>query len=136
MKKPSDDLRALPVFANLPKKSLAQADSLMTSVTFGAGDVLCAEGNFGLEVFIIVSGKAKVTQAGEVIAEVGPGHVVGEIALLDNSLRSASATATEPVNALVMTAREFLSVRELPGVDDAIRQIAENHRANSSQSSS
>jgi CRP-like cAMP-binding protein len=135
MKKPSDDLRALPVFANLPKKSLAQADSLMTSVSFGAGDVLCAEGNFGLEVFIIVSGTAKVTQAGTVIAEVGAGDVVGEIALLDNSLRSASVTAAEPVQALVMTAREFLSVRELPGVDDAIRRIADNHKANSASNS-
>jgi CRP-like cAMP-binding protein len=136
MKKPSDDLRSLPVFANLPKKSLSTADSLMTSVSFDAGDVLCAEGKFGLEVFIIVSGTAKVTQGDSTIAEVGSGHVIGEIALLDNSLRSASVTATEPVTALVMTAREFLSVRELPGVDDAIRQIAENHRANRAPSTS
>jgi CRP/FNR family transcriptional regulator, cyclic AMP receptor protein len=121
---PSDDLRKLPMFANLHKKELEQADSLLTPVSFKTGDVLCVEGNFGLQVFIMVTGKAEVTKAGEVIAEVGPGDLVGEMALLDMSLRSASVTATEPVAALVASAHEFASLRRIPGVDAAIRKVA------------
>lgn len=121
---PSDDLRKLPMFANLHKKELEQADSLLTPVSFKTGDVLCVEGNFGLQVFIMLNGKAQVTKAGEVIAEVGPGDLVGEMALLDMSQRSASVTATEPVTALVASAHEFASLRRIPGVDEAIRKVA------------
>jgi protein lysine acetyltransferase len=133
--KPSDDLRQLPVFANLPKKSLAQADSLMTTVRFKAGDLLCAEGNYGLQVFILVSGTAEVTQHGEVIATAKSGDVIGEIALIEKSLRTASVTALEPVTALVMSAGEFLSLRALPGIDEAMRAIAaQRHSADATGS--
>lgn len=135
-RQPSDDLRELPLFEKLPKKSLVMADSLMTSVTFDTGEVMCAAGKFGLEVFILVSGSAKVSRASEVIATVGPGDVIGEIAILDTTRRSASVTATEPVTALVMTAQEFASLRSLPGVDDAVRQIAANRLAADAATSS
>jgi CRP-like cAMP-binding protein len=127
-RQPSEELRELPVFANLPKKSLTMADSLMTTVRFKAGDVLCAEGNYGLQVFIIVNGVAEVTQHGNVIATAKSGDVIGEIALLEKSLRTASVTATEPVTALVMSAGEFISLRALPGIDEAMRKIAADRK--------
>ncbi|HTR71023.1 MAG TPA: cyclic nucleotide-binding domain-containing protein [Mycobacteriales bacterium] len=130
-RQPSDDLRKLPVFANLHKKELEQADSLLTPVTFKAGDMLCVEGNFGLQVFIMITGTAKVTKHGEDIATVGPGDLVGEMALLDMSERSASVTALEPVTALVASAHEFASLRRIPGVDAAIRAIAASRSADS-----
>jgi CRP/FNR family transcriptional regulator, cyclic AMP receptor protein len=125
MRHASPELRELPVFAKLPKRSLAQAESLVTPVTFEDGDVLCEEGTFGRQAFIIVSGTAQVSRGDEVLATVGPGDVVGELALLGNGRRNASVTAIEPVRALVMSIQEFASVLALPGVDDEIRRIAD-----------
>jgi CRP-like cAMP-binding protein len=125
----SQELRALPVFATLPKKSLALAGSLLTPVTFNDGDVLCEEGHYGRQAFIITSGTALVSRGDEVLAEVGPGDIVGELALLGNGRRTASVTAIEPVTALVMSPQEFNSLRALPGVDTEIQRIATDRLA-------
>jgi CRP/FNR family transcriptional regulator, cyclic AMP receptor protein len=122
-------LRQLPMFASLSRRALAQADSLLTPVTFDDGDVLCLEGHLGRQAFIIVSGTAQVSRGDELIATVGPGDIVGELALLGDGHRRASVTAIEPVKALVMSAQEFASLRALPGIDDEIRRIAAEHGA-------
>jgi len=118
------ELRQLPVFAALSKRALAIADSLLTSVTFDEGDVLCHEGHLGRQAFIIVSGTAQVSRGQEILATVGPGDIVGELALLGDGHRTASVTAIQPLQAMVMSAQEFLSVLALPGVDEEIRRIA------------
>jgi CRP-like cAMP-binding protein len=121
-------LRQLPIFASLPKRTLAIASSLLTPVTFADGDVLCEEGHRGREAFILVSGSAVVSRGDEVLATVGPGDVVGELALLGNGRRTASVTAIEPVQAYVMSSQEFNSVLALPGVADAIHRVADERR--------
>jgi CRP-like cAMP-binding protein len=120
----STQLRQLPVFAALSKRSLNLADSLLTPVSFADGDVLCHEGYVGREAFIIVSGTAQVSRGEEILATVGPGDIVGELALLGDGHRTASVTAIEPLQALVMSPQEFTSLLALPGVDEEIRRIA------------
>jgi CRP-like cAMP-binding protein len=126
-------LRQLPMFASLSRRALAQADALLTPVTFDDGDVLCLEGHRGQEAFIIVSGAAQVSRGDELVATVGPGDIVGELALLGDGRRGASVTAIEPVKALVMSPQEFASVRALPGVDAEIQRVAAEHGANLSR---
>lgn len=126
-------LRQLPIFASLPKRALATASSLLTPVTFADGDVLCEEGHLGREAFIIVSGSAAVSRGDEILAAVGPGDLVGELALLGNGRRTASVTAIEPVQAYVMSSQEFNSVLALPGVNEAIRRVADERRTTSAE---
>jgi CRP-like cAMP-binding protein len=125
---PSAELRDLPVFASLTKRALSVADSLLTPVSFDDGDVLCHEDHFGRQAFIIVSGSAVVSRGDQVLATVGPGDLVGELALLGDGRRTASVTAIEPVEAYVMSAQEFNSVLSLPGVSEQISRIAEVRR--------
>jgi len=129
----SAELRQLPVFASLSRRALLIADSLLTPVSFETGDVLCAEGHLGRQAFIIVSGTADVSRDGQVLATVGAGDLVGELALLGDGRRTASVTAIEPVRAYVMSAQEFNSVLALPGVDDEIRRIADGRRVTREQ---
>jgi CRP-like cAMP-binding protein len=117
-------LNELPVFATLPKKALRLAGSLLTPVTFDDGDLLCEEGHYGRQAFIITSGTAVVSRDEEVLATVSAGDIVGELALLGNGLRTASVTAVEPLTALVMSAQEFNSVLALPGVKAEIERVA------------
>jgi len=124
----SSDLRDLPVFARLSRRGRAVAESLTTPVSFPAGRVLCREGELGREAFVLVSGTAVVTRAGAVVAEVGPGDVVGEGALLGDGWRNATVTAATPVTALVMSTREFSSLLTLPGVNETVRGLQQSRR--------
>ncbi|EYF04815.1 Crp/Fnr family transcriptional regulator [Chondromyces apiculatus] len=76
---------------------------------YQAGDVLFNEGESGAEMFVIQSGAVRITKAvsGEqkVLAVLGPGEFVGEMAILNSKPRAATATIVEPTRCLVIEAR-------------------------------
>lgn len=76
---------------------------------YQAGDVLFNEGESGAEMFVIQSGAVRITKAvsGEqkVLATLGPGEFVGEMAILNSKPRAATATIVEPTRCLVIEAR-------------------------------
>jgi CRP-like cAMP-binding protein len=88
---------------------------LSTRLTLPAGSVLCREGRVGREAFLVLRGSASVTRGEQELAMVGQGDVVGEIALLDACKRTATVTATSPLEVLVFNVPEFNRVlREAP----------------------
>jgi CRP/FNR family transcriptional regulator, cyclic AMP receptor protein len=119
-----DDLRQLPVFASLPKRALAAAHSMLTAASFSDGTELCSEYAVARQAFILTSGEAVVTRDGEELARIGPGDVVGELALLDGIPRTATVTAVGPIQTLVMSPAEFAGILSLPGVGDEVRRAA------------
>jgi CRP-like cAMP-binding protein len=120
----SAQLHQLPVFAPLSRRALQHLDSLMTPVSFGFGDTLCREDRVGREAFVITSGTVAVSRGGELVATLGAGDIVGELALLGDGIRNATVTATSPVTARVMSAQEFASVVQVDGVGDEVRRLA------------
>lgn len=105
-----DELAGVSLFAGATKKELAEISKLTTEVTLPAGTVLVEQGAQPREAFVILSGEGEVTVDGNVVATVGPGACVGEIALLDRGPRSASVVATTDLEALVLDPREFKSM--------------------------
>ena len=61
--------------------------------TVAAGEVLFSEGEAGDLMFAVVEGALHLSVNGRVVDEVGPGQIVGEMALIDQSPRSATAIA-------------------------------------------
>ena len=111
-------------FEGLSPAALRSAEAMVTELRLPAGRSLCEEGALGHEAFFIIEGAAVVIRDGRGVATLGPGDVVGEGALLGNGHRSATVRTTEPMIALVMNVREFLSLLELPGVGEEIRRVA------------
>ena len=72
-----------------------------------AGAVLTQEGRLGREWIVIVRGTAVVRVGSDEVARLGPGDVIGEVALLDQGVRTATVVAETPVEALVASAPEF-----------------------------
>ena len=62
----------------------------------GAGDVLFSEGDVGEEMFAVIEGELELQLAGRAVDRVGPGAIVGEMALIDRSPRSATVVASVP----------------------------------------
>ena len=58
-----------------------------------AGEVLFREGDEGDLMFAVLEGELVLTVAERVVDRIGPGQIVGEMALIDRSPRSATATA-------------------------------------------
>jgi CRP-like cAMP-binding protein len=58
-----------------------------------AGYVLFNEGESGNEMFAVAEGQVELIHGGAVIEKIGPGGIIGEMALVDAAPRSATATA-------------------------------------------
>lgn len=80
-----------------------------------AGDVLFEKGETGQAMYLVLEGKVEVRVGGKVMESVGLHGIVGEMALLDNSTRSATAVAATAGEVAVIDRSVFLDlVRENP----------------------
>jgi CRP/FNR family cyclic AMP-dependent transcriptional regulator len=65
------------------------------AVTLEAGEVLFQEGDTGDSMFAVAEGEVELAHSGHVVDKIGPGGILGEMALIDAAPRSATATATQ-----------------------------------------
>ncbi|WP_426567021.1 cyclic nucleotide-binding domain-containing protein [Angustibacter sp. McL0619] len=66
-----------------------------------AGEVLTRQGELGDELYLLLDGVLSVDVDGRAVAEVGPGAVLGERALLEQGRRTSTLTAVTPVRVAV-----------------------------------
>jgi len=104
---PVDALRTVSLFADLDDSELAQVAMLFKQRRFGAGETVVKEGADGAAFFLIESGEATVSVKGADRAGLGPGDHFGEIALIDEGVRSATITATTDLVCYGLTLWEF-----------------------------
>lgn len=107
-----DLLKRIPLFSAFGRRELERLAMLSDRVDLPAGRVLMRQDETGHEMFVIVRGRAQIERDGTVIAEVGDGDILGEIALVDRGPRTATATLTEPSELLVVGHREFHTLME------------------------
>jgi CRP-like cAMP-binding protein len=100
-------IKRAPLFAHLSKRDLAQVAQLADEIDLSKGKEMTREGAPGREFFVLLEGEADVSKNGRRINQLGPGDFFGEIALVSDSPRTATVTATSPVHALVITDRSF-----------------------------
>ena len=119
-------LRRVPLFADLSTAQLEGVAPFVDEVATEAGQVLIDQHGFGQELLIIIDGSVEVTRDGRHIRDLGPGEVVGEIALLDGASRTATVTTREPTTVLSISKRAFDTVLErVPGLPhELLRALA------------
>ena len=108
-------LKRVPIFSDLDRKELERVANSMKERTFGAGDTVTAEGQTGVGFFVIASGEAKVTVGGEDRRRLGPGDYFGEVALLNESARTATIKAETDLKCYGLTSWEFRPLVETHG---------------------
>ena len=102
-----DSLRAIPLFAELSTRDLKQLAASMTEMSFEPGQEVVAQGRGGVGFFVILDGRAKVSQDGDERGVLGPGDYFGEMALIDGYDRAASVHADGELRCAAMTAWSF-----------------------------
>ena len=108
-------LKRVPIFSDLDGKELERIATSMKQRTFGAGDTVTSEGQTGVGFFVIEEGQAAVTVGGEERRKLGPGDYFGEVALLNESARTATITAETDLRCYGLTSWEFRPLVETHG---------------------
>jgi CRP/FNR family transcriptional regulator, cyclic AMP receptor protein len=93
-------LAGVPLFADFTKRHLAHLAKEAEELDFEPGTTIVEEGMLGETLFVVLSGKAKVTRGGRKVGEVLPGDFFGELSALDGGPRTASVIADTPVRVL------------------------------------
>jgi len=106
-------LLASPFFRSMRPEELDEIIGFTTERRFARGTTIISKGDPGSFMMAILVGRVRVSNVSSDGREVtlnviGPGELLGEIALLDGKTRSADATATEDTTALVLERRHFL----------------------------
>ena len=114
-------IQAVPLFADCSKDELALIARLTDEIDLPQGKELMREGETGREFFIILDGTADVRRKGALVTTLGPGGFCGELALIENVPRTATVTATSPIDVLVLTREAFSGLRsQLPNMNSAV----------------
>jgi len=107
-------LKALSLFSTLSPRELKTVDALLHQRSFIKDEVIFDQGEEGQALYIIESGQVLICRQGQPgggrIAELGPGRLFGELALLDNSPRVAQARAAENCVLAVLFRADFLGL--------------------------
>jgi CRP-like cAMP-binding protein len=124
-----DNLRAVPLFADMAERDLKVIATFATEDSVPAGATLMREGDYSNDMVAIESGTADVVQGERTVASLGPGDIVGEMGVLTRDLRNASVVATSPMRLVRLTTWD---VKRLP--KETRERIAELVRSRRSAS--
>jgi CRP-like cAMP-binding protein len=105
-------LKKIPLFAECSTVELRELALVADEVDLREGRILVREGRPGREFFVLLDGTVRVSRKGRKLNDLGPGDWFGEVALLTDTPRTATVTATSPIRVLVITDRAFRRVVE------------------------
>lgn len=116
-----DILAKVPLFATLDRKDLMTLAASARERQYQPGEELLRQGDTGVGLFVLNSGRVRVTQTrGSDTVDLGVldhGQVFGELSLLDDSPRSATITALEPSAVIIVPIWDFrAALRDNPSM--------------------
>jgi CRP/FNR family transcriptional regulator, cyclic AMP receptor protein len=110
-------LRQVPLFGDCSRRELREISTVADEVILPPGALLAQEGASGQELVVIVEGAADVLRRGRKINTVTSGDFVGEIAIVNDSPRTATVKTTQQTHALVLTRRDFRTLlKRMPSI--------------------
>jgi CRP-like cAMP-binding protein len=123
-------IRCTPAFRELPADALNALAERGELRLFDVGAILARQGDPVERVFLIVAGRAEVRRShpsfrdSVVLAELGPGDVVGKIEALDGGSGVATVTVTEATETVVVSAPELNGMmRRFPEISEVVGRL-------------
>jgi CRP-like cAMP-binding protein len=119
-------LEAVPLFRDLEPADLGILVGSVRTRRYRRGEVIFHQGDPGDALHIILSGRVKISSPSEtgveaILASLRPGEFFGSLALLDGAPRSASATAAEATETLILPRERFRQlVNDVPAIRDHV----------------
>ena len=83
---------------------------MQNTETFAAGETVFVEGEPGYTMYVVLEGHVEICVGGKMLEVAGPGSVIGEMALINSSTRSATAIAQDDCTLASIDDLQFLSL--------------------------
>ncbi len=103
-------LAPMPLFAHCNERELRAVAQATRPRQFPEGAVIFEQGTPGVELYLVISGGVEIITNGRTIATLGPGSNFGEMAMLDEPNRSATAVATAETELMVIPRDAFFAL--------------------------
>ncbi len=117
-------LASVPFFNDFGDDAVQRFASMGERVEADPGAELTDQGRFGDVVYVIEAGQASVYRGGEYIATVGPGTMVGEMAVIDHRPRSATVKADEAMELVSFGSEAFRELlAEMPELNERVHTL-------------
>jgi CRP-like cAMP-binding protein len=111
-------------FEGFSNDDLRRVGELSDEIELRAGGVLVDQGDPGTQCFVILDGTASVYVRGEHVASLGPGSMVGEMALVDHRPRSATVVADTDLDLLRFDSAAFAKLlEEMPKASERVMTL-------------
>jgi CRP-like cAMP-binding protein len=119
----ADRILAQPLFSPLTRREAEEFAPFCEARYVEQGDAVFNQGGLAVAFFVIESGEAEAVTDGSPLRTMGPGDWFGEIAIVEQSHRTATVVATSPLMVIAMTAFEFRRLEaEHPDIAAAITE--------------
>ncbi len=107
-------LQSVPIFSSLTRRQLHAVERIVHKRLYSPGEEIFRQGDTGVGMYIVARGRVRISQEpGPVLlAELAEGDFFGEIALLSEKPRSATATATEATTLFGFFQPDLISILE------------------------
>lgn len=123
-------VRRVPALASLPDEKIEELVAMVGERLVPADVIFVQQGDDAHEAYLVVSGKVEVLTDGRSMATLGPGSVVGEVALLVGGSRMSSVRAVTDVELLVLGPEAFSAILDHPEVARTLAaELAQRLRA-------
>jgi CRP-like cAMP-binding protein len=103
-------LGQVPLFRACSKHELRRIARVADADSVEPGEVVVKKGDRGHDLFVILSGHAKVKSGQRSVASLGPGDYFGELAVLNPAPRTATVTAADAMEVLIVGSRELAAL--------------------------
>ena len=118
-------LQQVPRFSRLSEDDLTLVATHSRHLTVPEHWALMTENTPADKAYLVINGEASVRQGGQEIATVGPGELIGEMALVNRKLRSATVVAMSPLEVLHFTTEDVSTLSgQIPGFEDVLTASA------------
>ena len=118
-----DSLRSIRLFRSLSKKDLTAIARAGEEITLPAGEEFVTEGADGDAAFILLEGSVTLRRNQRTLTTLGPGEIIGELALLDTAPRTASAICDTECTLFKLDRVRFLGlIEEVPALAHKVLQ--------------
>jgi CRP-like cAMP-binding protein len=109
-------LESVPLFAGLSRRQLGKLLVKFFEKEYRPGEIIFSEGEPGKALFVLIAGSVSICRAQgegeEILATLTPGGYFGELALIDDQPRFASARVTETSRLLILYRSDFEDLME------------------------
>src|SRR2546428_443669 len=131
-------LQKVPLFRTLPAKELEFIARSVKERVYQPGTAIVKQGEPGVGFFLIAEGRVEVARDGHRIRDMGPGEFLGEMALMEERIRTATVTAKDRTRCLQLVRWDFrallkenpdLAVKMLEVVVQRLREHPPTHES-------